>query len=1203
MLKKIIYIIFIIFLGCSLYAETSIKLSLSPEKTQYFVNDDISLLFSCTTNENNLIGDVYIAFYTPQKMFFSITPYGIKQGIQPYVTNIKMVNVNNFKVFSFKYYNIFESGGYKILSAIVKSNTTDIVSNIASVEIPGKENNNDNETIQESNQINYPIWNSIKSIWENTPYYVVSAKPGGNYIHALLKRSSNKYYYLRLDLNGHIIIPPYELPFTGEMYHSPSISADENDNVYIIFSDKNFYLLKINSNGVVEFNKVFYTWKSSSSRPEYLSSFVKNGKIYFVGRLPYLQVVDNVDSNKKTYYRYSVLLGIVDTNGELQLSPSPISGEVKEFYKSDLQHKTDDIKTTYPEIVVDNNDVAHIFWDEIDHDLKTGYYVKYLRYDPKALSSQIVTVGEMGNDAYKLSAYIDNSTIYLGYLDYTHSPRQIKLLKISTNGNLLKESAVIPTESPGATKFFIGKDKFRNINLYYYNSSKHKISRVVVDDDLIKIKKENEILFSNTSFHSYYSVCIDKNKNFHLLASSYGSPYKLYYSNTESDNSSFKNLPDILISPANFKCSPSNNVDIGSSITCSFDVFNVSNSQISNGDVSVNINEKNIFSSTFSSIEAYSFKTFSFQYSPQDANTPEYPSTEVKASITGDELTQINNSISPEIRVRPVPQDTDIKLVVYDESYDPEHSYVLPIIKDAICSIYDSNGQLVATALLNQFKNIPIGDSNQNAKDYTIKCEKQGYNPTEEDISIWRDSNDPYKVDFSVNSPVRIYLNNWGKISLELSYYDDKGNEKSLSGATVYIENDKYSKIVKMDTSSEIINNIPAGKYNIKIEKENYERKEFEADVNAGEVFSKDVITSPTTTGDILINITGDTGYIPVKATVKIKKSGNIVKTITVNNGYYKGELEKGYYTFTFEATDFDKEDVNSSIKAGISNEINVTLSAATPSNLKAYSRSEEAGIVAYTKIAEWPSTPLTDGFKVETVYGLFTVRASFIGEESDNEIYNIKQLVLHVNGGPAIKYSVSSTWDPTEIIDLPELASQIYDLYSALPMAITPEIPINMTGYIGKSKIRIDKIVVKDDLANIFYQSKPSFYSDGIKIIQLNKILDKNSQKIIAEIYLKVGKEGANDSFEDSDVLDGLNCQYLKLTYTVPKEKPEYGWYFHNVITGSDTHITSSSVGQSIVPSNMLILKYKPFKPYKINIEYVNPSDYVKNILGIPQD
>ena len=39
--------------------------------------------------------------------------------------------------------------------------------------------------------------------------------------------------------------------------------------------------------------------------------------------------------------------------------------------------------------------------------------------------------------------------------------------------------------------------------------------------------------------------------------------------------------------------------------------------------------------------------------------------------------------------------------------------------------------------------------------------------------------------------------------------------------------------------------------------------------------------------------------------------------------------------------------------------------------------------------------------------------------------------------------------------------------------MAITPEIPINMTGYIGKSKIRIDKIVVKDDLANIFYQSK----------------------------------------------------------------------------------------------------------------------------------
>ena len=1202
MLKKIIYTIFLLFLGCTLYAETTIKLSLSPEKSQYSVNDDISLLFSCSTNENNLVGDLYIVFFTPQKMYFSLTPNGIKQGIQPYVTNLRIVNVNNYKVFSFKYYSIFESGGYKILSAFVKSKTTDIVSNIASVEIPGKENSNNNETIQESNQINYPIWNSIKSIWENTPYYVMSAKIGGNYIHALLRRSNNKYYYLRLDLSGQTIIPPYELPFTGQMYHSPSISADKNDNVYIIFSDKNFYLLKINSKGVMEFNKVFYTWKSSYSRPQYLSSFVKNGKIYFVGRLPYLQIVDNIDSNKKTYYRYSVLFGIVDKDGQLQLSPSPISGEVKEYYKGDLQHKTDDIKTTYPEIVVDDNKVAHIFWDEIDNDLKTGYYVKYLRYDPKALSSQIVTVGKMGNNAYKLSAYVDNSTIYLGYIDYTHSPRQIKLLKISTDGSLLKEPAVIPTESPGATKFFIGKDNFRNINLYYYNSSKHEISRVIIDDDLIKIKKENEILFPDTPIYSYYSICDDKNKNFHLLASSYGSPYKLYYSNTASDNSSFKKLPDIVISPAHFKCSPSNNVDIGNSITCSFDVFNVSNSQISGGNVIVKINGNNIFSNTFSSIEPYSSKTFSFQYSPQDTNTPEYPSTEVKASISENELTQINNSISPEIRVRPVPQNTDIKLVVYDESYDPEHNYVPPRIKDAICSIYDSSGKLVSTALFDQFKNIPIGDSEQNAIDYTIKCEKQGYNSAEEDISIWRDTKDPYKVNFSVKTPVRIYMNNWGKISLALSYYDDKGNEKSLSGATVYIENDKYSKIVKMNTSSETINNIPAGKYNIKIEKENYERNEFEADVNVGEVFSKNVIFSPTTKGDIIINVTSDAGYIPIRTTVKVKKSGNLVKTITVNNGYYKGELEEGYYTFTFEATDFNKEDVRKKIKAGLSNEIDVTLSASTPSNLKSYSRSEKAGIVAYTKIAEWPSTPLTDGFKVETVYGLFTIKASFTGEESDNKIYSVKQLILHINGGPAIKYSVSSTWDPTEIIDLPELASQIYDLYSALPMAITPEIPINMTGYIGKTKIRIDKIIVKDDLGNTLYQSKPSFYSDGIKFIQLNKILDKNSQKIIAEIYLKVGKEGANNTFEDSDVLDGLNCQYLKLTYTVPREKPEYGWYYHNLITGKDTHITSS-IGQGVVPSNMLILKYKPFKPYKINIEYVIPSDYVKNILGIPQD
>ena len=90
MLRKVIYGIFIIFLSYTLYAKTTISLSLSPEKTKYSVNEDISLLFSCNTDENNLISDIYFVFLTPQNMFFSITPNGIIQGIYPYVKNFKI---------------------------------------------------------------------------------------------------------------------------------------------------------------------------------------------------------------------------------------------------------------------------------------------------------------------------------------------------------------------------------------------------------------------------------------------------------------------------------------------------------------------------------------------------------------------------------------------------------------------------------------------------------------------------------------------------------------------------------------------------------------------------------------------------------------------------------------------------------------------------------------------------------------------------------------------------------------------------------------------------------------------------------------------------------------------------------------------------------------------------------------------------------
>ena len=222
--------------------------------------------------------------------------------------------------------------------------------------------------------------------------------------------------------------------------------------------------------------------------------------------------------------------------------------------------------------------------------------------------------------------------------------------------------------------------------------------------------------------------------------------------------------------------------------------------------------------------------------------------------------------------------------------------------------------------------------------------------------------------------------------------------------------------------------------------------------------------------------------------------------------------------------------------------------------------------------------------------------------EEKDNNIYSLKQLWFNVKGGPAIKYSVSSTWDPVDIIDLPEKASQIYELYSAIPMAITPEIPLKMTGYTGKTKVRIDKIVIKDDLGNTMFESSSSFYSDINKIFTVNKILNNDAKKIIAEIYMKVGKSTVNDEFEDLDVLDGYDCEYIKLTYSVPREKPEYGWYFHNYITGEDIKLTSS-IGQSVLPSNMYVLKYKPFKPYIINIEYVNPDYYTREILGIPAD
>ena len=69
-----------------------LSLKLSPDKSVYEDNESLSLLFSCSTSEDNIKGDIYVILLTPVKTFYSFTPNGIFSGIKPFARNYNITN-------------------------------------------------------------------------------------------------------------------------------------------------------------------------------------------------------------------------------------------------------------------------------------------------------------------------------------------------------------------------------------------------------------------------------------------------------------------------------------------------------------------------------------------------------------------------------------------------------------------------------------------------------------------------------------------------------------------------------------------------------------------------------------------------------------------------------------------------------------------------------------------------------------------------------------------------------------------------------------------------------------------------------------------------------------------------------------------------------------------------------------------------------
>ena len=1214
-MRKFSFSLIIFFLFTSiLFSKISVTLKLYPQKSSYNVDENLTLYFSCKANNSHIKGDIYIVFLTPSNQFYSITKKGVISGIYPIATGIPVKDIDDIAVFKFKYYSIFQKAQYKILSAIIESDTKNIVSNIYTLFIPTKKSETPEPSPKPSEK--QEKWNNLKLLWKNTSFRNIKLANGKNYIHALLNKSYHKCRYLRIDKKGNLIIPPLKLPFGSYEYYS-TITADENDNAYLIYSalDKGLYFYKISKDGKLSGNFKFFEFENRyKSRMENFSSVYKNGKIYYVCYLPYLEVADEDDPEFRTYYRNSIAFGIVDKDGHNILSPFPIAGEVTEYYyppgkPTEINYFTGDIYTKNPFILVDDNNTAHIFWYEKNNTLKTKYFLRYMRYSPGKVSQKL-TIAEVGDYPSNISGFIDNNTIYIGFIDKTHLPNTLKIVKLSTDGKLISAPKPIPPDNP-SSNFFIYKNLNKNIEVIYLSNG--KFYKTEMKDNLVDIVKEKVKLF-DTSFGYNYDFCKDNNNFIHLLTYK-SSPSRLLYSNTNPDNSSFKNLPDLVLSPASFSCSPSENVKVGQSLNCSFKVYNISENSSISGEVSVKINNKDVYSANFNSISPFSSKSFTFQFTPEGENYPEYPEVEITANSNTTELTTINNTIHPKIHVAPLPEDYSFRIYVYDETYNPNHEYWLPKVKNPSCSIYNKDtGEFVADALLNQFKNIPVG------KNYIIKCNKTGYNEAEKEISIERDSNDPYKINLKVDGKtkhaVKIYMNKWGSLQLTFNYVDNQNNTKPLTGVNITIANDKFKRIYNNSSSSKYIDKIPPGTYVLTVERENYKRvKITDLKISTGKITEKEITTYPTTEGEVKIVISSQDGIIPSKATLKFEKNGSVVKTVTVTNGEYNGSFEKGYYKLTVTSQNYNSETENFSVKAGLLKTINITLTPKTPSNLKSYTRGEEIGVVTYPVVAEWPSSPVTDGFTVSTLYGVFNIETDFIGNKKDNKIYNLKQMKIKLSGKGAVYYSVESSWDPTDLIDLPEtveLAKNVCDYIEPVsssgicrfPLALWPEITINLGGYTGKTMVRVDKIIVKDDKGITLFETSNSIYSDNVSIFNINKNISDDTEYIKAEVYMKVGElDNTTGEFQDLDVLDGWNAQYIKITYKVPVVEPEYGYYYCNVVSGNCTHLVSSDFGQSILPSNMFILKYKPYKPYTVIMQYVNENYYKTNILGIQEE
>ncbi|MFZ5974991.1 MAG: carboxypeptidase regulatory-like domain-containing protein [Bacillota bacterium] len=342
------------------------------------------------------------------------------------------------------------------------------------------------------------------------------------------------------------------------------------------------------------------------------------------------------------------------------------------------------------------------------------------------------------------------------------------------------------------------------------------------------------------------------------------------------------------------------------------------------------------------------------------------------------------------------------------------------------------------------FNNVPFGA-------YEAAVNKAGYN---EGKSYGENLYEGNYEDYTY-----VYLDNKAKITGRIT----KPDGTPLEGVSVQAKGENYKTAT--DSSGNYTLSLPAGQYTIQYRKTGYEKADADINPTAASSLAKN-ITMSTTNLAYVYGCVYDRNGKPMPGmrvdAVNVNKTV-LVTTTTGADGCYRlniplttasmdaGIQVEGQGLYALQGVFLDQ---------GLEDRCDISFVPASDSGGEGMS-SIQAKVSPWVECASMPGTFFNPDYEVRAIYGMFKLDTYVLVQDS-----SITHLEINTDPDYWLYSSVSSSWSPTDVLEVDEITEAAIDVASfVLPL----DIPISVGQHSANhTKVRIKKIAIMSDGAEV---------------------------------------------------------------------------------------------------------------------------------------